>query len=66
VILPEGSSVRFHIMAADAIHEFWVPALLSRRDAIPGREKSYVGFTPNRAGPTSVTARSCAACSTTT
>jgi cytochrome c oxidase subunit 2 len=50
MILPEGRPIRFHIMAADVIHAFWVPAFLYKRDAIPGRDQSYFEVTPNRVG----------------
>lgn len=41
LVLPTGRSVRFVETSPDVIHSFWVPALLFKRDVIPGRQNSF-------------------------
>lgn len=36
MVLPVGSTVRLHLVAADVAHSFWVPKFLMKRDLIPG------------------------------
>jgi len=36
VVVPVGKKVRLVITAADVLHAWWVPALASKQDAIPG------------------------------
>jgi cytochrome c oxidase subunit 2 len=36
LVLPVGKKVRFLITADDVIHSWWVPALATKKDAIPG------------------------------
>jgi cytochrome c oxidase subunit 2 len=36
LVLPVGETVRFHLVATDVIHSFWVPEFLEKRDLIPG------------------------------
>ncbi len=37
VVLPVGEPVSFILSSADVIHSFYVPRLLTKRDALPGR-----------------------------
>jgi len=36
VMIPAGQKVRFRLHSNDVIHSFWVPALLYKKDMIPG------------------------------
>lgn len=40
LVVPVGATVRFHLMAADVIHSFWVPEFLTKKDLIPGIDNS--------------------------
>jgi cytochrome c oxidase subunit II len=34
--LPEGKQIRFDVQSKDVLHDFWVPALRQKIDAVPG------------------------------
>jgi cytochrome c oxidase subunit II len=36
LVIPTGETVRFNLHARDVIHSFWVPALLYKKDVMPG------------------------------
>ncbi|MBA9006683.1 cytochrome c oxidase subunit 2 [Actinomadura cellulosilytica] len=36
VVIPAGQKVRFRLHSNDVIHSFWVPALLYKKDVVPG------------------------------
>jgi cytochrome c oxidase subunit 2 len=41
LVLPTGKRIRFEETSNDVIHSFWVPAMLFKRDVIPGRQNSF-------------------------
>lgn len=41
LVVPTGERIRFVETSDDVIHSFWVPALLFKRDVIPGRTNSF-------------------------
>jgi len=41
LVVPTGERIRFVETSNDVIHSFWVPALLFKRDVIPGRTNSF-------------------------
>jgi cytochrome c oxidase subunit 2 len=41
LVVPTGERIRFQESSNDVIHSFWVPALLFKRDVIPGRSNSF-------------------------
>ena len=47
--LPLGRTTRFHLVAADVIHSFWVPEFLTKRDLVPGVD-NQIDITPTRLG----------------
>ena len=47
--MPEGQTWLLAIESADVIHDFWVPDLGAKVDAIPGR-RNYLWIDPQRAG----------------
>lgn len=47
--LPVGQRVDVHVVTADVIHSFWVPALGGKIDAIPGRVNT-IRLVPTRTG----------------
>ena len=49
LVLPAGRVVRFELTSADVIHAFYVPHLLFKRDAIPGRVTDF-NIVPDRTG----------------
>jgi cytochrome c oxidase subunit 2 len=49
LVLPEGRVVRIVLTSADVIHAFYVPDLLFKRDAIPGRVNVFQ-IVPDRTG----------------
>lgn len=49
LVLPRSRTVRISLTSADVIHSFYVPALLFKRDAIPGRTTEFE-IVPNRLG----------------
>jgi len=49
LVLPVGRTTRLRINSPDVIHSFYVPAFLTKRDAIPGVE-NRIDVTPDRIG----------------
>lgn len=49
MVLPLGETVAFNVTSSDVIHAFWVPDMLFKRDAIPGRMTSF-DLTPSKPG----------------
>jgi len=47
--VPVGVTVQVQVESADVIHNFWLPALSRKIDAIPGRI-NHVSFRPERTG----------------
>jgi cytochrome c oxidase subunit II len=40
LVVPVDATVRFDLHTSDVIHSFWVPALLTKQDTLPGEERS--------------------------
>src|SRR2546427_3970953 len=49
IVLPVREPVKIDLTSRDVIHSFFVPDLLFKRDAIPGRTSSFT-FTPTKLG----------------
>lgn len=49
MVVPVDEPVRITLTSRDVIHSFFVPDLLFKRDAIPGRTSTF-GFTPTELG----------------
>ncbi len=49
MVLPVDEPVQIQLTSRDVIHSFFVPDLLFKRDAIPGRTSSFT-FTPTKLG----------------
>ena len=49
MVVPVGATVRLLVTAADVIHDWAIPALGAKMDAIPGRLNEFT-FTPSRRG----------------
>ncbi len=49
MVLPVDEPVQITLTSRDVIHSFFVPDLLFKRDAIPGRTTSFI-FTPDKLG----------------
>jgi cytochrome c oxidase subunit 2 len=49
VVLPVDKTVRFDITSGDVLHSFWVPAFLTKIDAVPGLTTSFT-LKPTRTG----------------
>ena len=49
LVLPVGQPVKLSITSKDVDHDWWVPSLAPKIDALPGRT-NYVGFTPDEVG----------------
>ncbi|WP_354697810.1 Cytochrome c oxidase subunit 2 [Paraconexibacter sp. AEG42_29] len=47
--LPKGRSVKFNVRSKDVIHDFWIPEMRMKVDAVPGIVTSY-RITPIREG----------------
>jgi cytochrome c oxidase subunit 2 len=47
--VPVNSTVHIHLVSRDVMHEFYVPALLFMRNAIPGHPNDF-DFTPTKIG----------------
>jgi cytochrome c oxidase subunit 2 len=41
LVIPTGKTVQFTIRSNDVIHSFWVPSLLYKLDAIPGKVNKF-------------------------
>lgn len=49
MVLPVDEPVQITLTSRDVIHSFFIPALLFKRDAIPGRTSTFT-FTPDKLG----------------
>jgi cytochrome c oxidase subunit II len=49
LVLPQGRTVQISLRSTDVIHSFYVPVLLFKRDAVPGRTTEFE-FVPTRLG----------------
>lgn len=49
LVIPAGKTVRFKLVANDVIHSFWVPALLYKKDVVPGYVNEFE-ITANKPG----------------
>ena len=49
MVLPVDEPVEITLTSRDVIHSFFIPALLFKRDAIPGRTSTFK-FTPTELG----------------
>lgn len=47
--LPKGRSVKLNVKSKDVIHDFWIPAMRMKVDAVPGITSTY-RITPTRLG----------------
>ncbi len=47
--LPEGESVKFEVHSKDVLHDFWIPAMRMKIDAVPGITTSF-RVTPSKTG----------------
>lgn len=41
LVIPKGETVKFNLNSPDVIHGFWVPALLFKRDVVPGHPNHF-------------------------
>jgi cytochrome c oxidase subunit 2 len=49
MVLPLGQTAAIAVSSSDVIHSFWIPDMLFKRDAIPGRVSSF-DLTPSKPG----------------
>jgi cytochrome c oxidase subunit 2 len=49
MVLPVGQTVALTLRSSDVAHAFWVPDMLFKRDAIPGRVTTF-DLTPSKTG----------------
>jgi cytochrome c oxidase subunit 2 len=49
MVLPVGQTVAFEVSSRDVVHSFWIPDMLFKRDAIPGRVNRF-DLTPTKTG----------------
>jgi cytochrome c oxidase subunit 2 len=49
MVLPAGETVAISVTSSDVIHSFWIPDMLFKRDAIPGRTTTF-DLTPTTPG----------------
>lgn len=47
--IPEGRSVKFEVHSMDVLHDFWIPAMRMKIDAVPGITTNY-RITPTKTG----------------
>jgi cytochrome c oxidase subunit 2 len=47
--LPEGRSVKFEVHSKDVLHDFWIPAMRMKIDAVPGIT-THFRVTPDKVG----------------
>ncbi|MDL4771200.1 MULTISPECIES: aa3-type cytochrome oxidase subunit II [Thermomonosporaceae] len=48
--IPSGKTIRVRLHSNDVIHSFWVPALLYKKDIMPGPKTNEFEFTANKTG----------------
>lgn len=49
MVLPVGETAAISVTSSDVDHAFWIPDMLFKRDAIPGRTTTF-DLTPSKAG----------------
>lgn len=49
MMLPVGERVAIQVTSSDVVHSFWVPDMLFKRDAVPGRVTAF-DLTPTKTG----------------
>jgi cytochrome c oxidase subunit 2 len=49
MVLPVGQTAAIAVTSSDVIHSFWIPDMLFKRDAVPGRVSTF-DLTPTKAG----------------
>jgi cytochrome c oxidase subunit II len=49
MVLPVGETVAIVVTSSDVIHSFWIPDMLFKRDAVPGRISTF-DLTPTKPG----------------
>jgi len=49
MVLPLGQTAEIAVSSSDVIHSFWIPDMLFKRDAVPGRVTSF-DLTPSKPG----------------
>jgi cytochrome c oxidase subunit 2 len=49
MVLPLGQTAAIAVTSSDVIHSFWIPDMLFKRDAVPGRVTTF-DLTPTKAG----------------
>lgn len=49
MVLPLGQTVAIQVSSSDVVHSFWIPDMLFKRDAVPGRVSEF-DLTPSKPG----------------
>jgi cytochrome c oxidase subunit 2 len=49
MVLPLGETTSIRITSSDVVHSFWIPDMLFKRDAVPGRVTAF-DLTPTKEG----------------
>ena len=49
MVLPVGETASLSVTSSDVIHSFWIPDMLFKRDAVPGRVSGF-DLTPTKTG----------------
>ena len=49
MVLPLGKNASLTVTSSDVDHSFWIPDMLFKRDAIPGRASAF-DLTPSKLG----------------
>lgn len=49
MVLPVGRTASIRVSSSDVIHSFWIPDMLFKRDAVPGRVTAF-DLTPTKEG----------------
>ena len=49
LVLPLGQTAAIHVTSSDVVHSFWVPDMLFKRDAVPGKITTF-DLTPSKTG----------------
>ena len=49
MVLPLGQAVALQVSSSDVVHSFWIPDMLFKRDAVPGRISEF-DLTPSKLG----------------
>lgn len=49
MVLPVGETTAFRVTSSDVVHSFWIPDMLFKRDAVPGRVSEF-DLTPTKEG----------------